>query len=488
MQRAWQLSYAAIDPRPTMTTVGRASVPARPRRDAAAAAWEAIDQPYPAALALVGAAEVALSGGPSGREAAAARLRRAAPIAERLGARPLADQIAALPAAGDRLGHGSATGAQPERLGLTGREIEVLRLVTAGQSNREIAAALFISPKTASVHVSNILAKLGAATRTEAAARAHALRLFDAPDARPLDSMADSPPVTTTPFVLAAQAVAAQRRPRPQPVFGERLAGPRQREPLGRVRVYPAARPGAPTSSGPRPRCAGSLGTESPQQRPPEGLVDRGLAQPRVGAKPRGPFVQVTNVIDDRCHRLVGRVRGAPGETLPLADRPLPERGVHRARADRGPRLASGRAASLMRAFDASEKSASARHAATPSAGSSTGGGAARRRSRSRANTSPRAASIGPRSVTGSSRTTSGSAPCPLIVTMTSGEPSMRRAAHIVPWRQTSASPTGSASRVKRGGWPAPPGPLGVHGDAFALGVDLADQVPLGVSAPIFRT
>jgi len=41
---------------------------------------------------------------------------------------------------------------------------------------------LFISPKTASVHVSNILGKLGAATRTEAAAKAHALRLFDAPD------------------------------------------------------------------------------------------------------------------------------------------------------------------------------------------------------------------------------------------------------------------------------------------------------------------
>jgi DNA-binding NarL/FixJ family response regulator len=59
----------------------------------------------------------------------------------------------------------------------------VLGLVTAGQSNREIAAALFISPKTASVHVSNILAKLGAATRTEAAARAHALHLFDAADA-----------------------------------------------------------------------------------------------------------------------------------------------------------------------------------------------------------------------------------------------------------------------------------------------------------------
>ena len=101
-------------------------------------------------------------------------------IAERLGARPLADQIAALLPPGTARRPAPATGTEPERLGLTGRELEVLRLVAAGQSNREIAAALFISPKTASVHVSNILAKLGAATRTEAAARAHALRLFDA--------------------------------------------------------------------------------------------------------------------------------------------------------------------------------------------------------------------------------------------------------------------------------------------------------------------
>jgi DNA-binding NarL/FixJ family response regulator len=54
--------------------------------------------------------------------------------------------------------------------GLTGREREVLRLLVAGRSNKEIAAALFISPKTASVHVSNILGKLGASSRTEAAA------------------------------------------------------------------------------------------------------------------------------------------------------------------------------------------------------------------------------------------------------------------------------------------------------------------------------
>jgi DNA-binding NarL/FixJ family response regulator len=57
--------------------------------------------------------------------------------------------------------------------GLTDREREVLRLLARGMSNREIGAELFITPKTASVHVSNILAKLGAASRTEAAAIAH---------------------------------------------------------------------------------------------------------------------------------------------------------------------------------------------------------------------------------------------------------------------------------------------------------------------------
>ncbi|MCX5375676.1 response regulator transcription factor [Streptomyces sp. NBC_00091] len=65
-----------------------------------------------------------------------------------------------------------------EALGLTSRERDVLRLVAAGGTNRQIAEELFISPKTASVHVSNILAKLGVAGRGEAAALAHRLRLF----------------------------------------------------------------------------------------------------------------------------------------------------------------------------------------------------------------------------------------------------------------------------------------------------------------------
>ena len=57
--------------------------------------------------------------------------------------------------------------------GLTERELEVLQLVAAGRSNPQIASELFISPKTASVHVSRILAKLGVQGRTQAAAVAH---------------------------------------------------------------------------------------------------------------------------------------------------------------------------------------------------------------------------------------------------------------------------------------------------------------------------
>jgi DNA-binding NarL/FixJ family response regulator len=103
---------------------------------------------------------------------------------------PLSDDIALL-ARRARIGLGddadaSAAGhagdggtSERDRLGLTAREFEVLRLVAAGRSNREIAGELFISVKTASVHVSNILGKLGVASRGEAAAAAHRLRLFD---------------------------------------------------------------------------------------------------------------------------------------------------------------------------------------------------------------------------------------------------------------------------------------------------------------------
>ena len=170
VQRAWQLSYAALDPNDLDLDLeaggdgGRLAV-----ADAAVAAWEAVGQPYQAAVALTHAARIALAER-AGR-AAAARLRRAAPIAQRLGAGPLIAQVADLT-------RRAGTDGDADDPGLTSRELEVLRLVAAGQSNREIAAALVISPKTASVHVSNILAKLGAATRTEAAVKAHALGLL----------------------------------------------------------------------------------------------------------------------------------------------------------------------------------------------------------------------------------------------------------------------------------------------------------------------
>ena len=106
------------------------------------------------------------------RDEAADQWRLAAQTADKLKARPLR-------AALDDLARRARIGT-PERHGdgavltsLTSREREVLRLIAAGRSNREIASALFITPKTASVHVSNILAKLGAASRTEAAAIAH---------------------------------------------------------------------------------------------------------------------------------------------------------------------------------------------------------------------------------------------------------------------------------------------------------------------------
>ncbi len=82
--------------------------------------------------------------------------------ARRLGARPLVAQLRSLESAPAR--HSVATDL------LTPRETEILGLVAAGRTNGEIGRQLFISTKTVSVHVSNILAKLGASGRTEAAA------------------------------------------------------------------------------------------------------------------------------------------------------------------------------------------------------------------------------------------------------------------------------------------------------------------------------
>jgi DNA-binding CsgD family transcriptional regulator len=62
------------------------------------------------------------------------------------------------------------TGTPRTLFGLTARELEVLRLVASGRTNREIAAALFVTQRTAATHITHILAKLGVESRTEAAA------------------------------------------------------------------------------------------------------------------------------------------------------------------------------------------------------------------------------------------------------------------------------------------------------------------------------
>jgi DNA-binding CsgD family transcriptional regulator len=91
---------------------------------------------------------------------------RARVTARRLGAEPLLAELRALGRPGPR--RASASG--PGTHALTARESEILKLVADGRSNGEIGKQLFISTKTVSVHVSNILAKLGASGRTEAAA------------------------------------------------------------------------------------------------------------------------------------------------------------------------------------------------------------------------------------------------------------------------------------------------------------------------------
>ncbi|MGP3920045.1 helix-turn-helix transcriptional regulator [Nonomuraea sp. 10N515B] len=137
--------------------------------DAAAAGWERLKRPHNQAKALFRAAAAAARAGD--REGAAARLKVALPLAQALRANPLVEEIETL---SRRVGGAPA---QESSELLTPRELEVLRLVTQGRTNRDIAAELFISVKTVSVHVSNILAKLGVTTRGEAAAAAHRLSL-----------------------------------------------------------------------------------------------------------------------------------------------------------------------------------------------------------------------------------------------------------------------------------------------------------------------
>ncbi|MFE0106248.1 AAA family ATPase [Streptomyces sp. NPDC059009] len=157
-------------------------------------AFETLERPYDLAQVRHRQAHALLAapGSPSAddRDRATELLRLAGAVAEELAARPLAESVTALAQrARLSLTRAAESPAQPadpaEALGLTSRERDVLRLVAAGRSNRQIAEELFISPKTASVHVSNILAKLGVTGRGEAAALAHRLHLFPSPSPDP---------------------------------------------------------------------------------------------------------------------------------------------------------------------------------------------------------------------------------------------------------------------------------------------------------------
>ncbi|NEA31271.1 AAA family ATPase [Streptomyces sp. SID13031] len=137
----------------------------------AAQSWLDLGQPYNRAQTLVCAAAALVAA--DERQAAKPILVEASQLARDLSARPLTERIATV-ARRARISLGTEDQSAPSApFGLTERECEVLRLLVGGLSNREIAAELTISPKTAGVHISNILRKLDVPTRAAAASAAH---------------------------------------------------------------------------------------------------------------------------------------------------------------------------------------------------------------------------------------------------------------------------------------------------------------------------
>lgn len=140
--------------------------------------WERLGFPFHGALCAWREAEARLLAGDD-RERASEQLGPALRTAEALAAGPLVGMITALVRRHRVRLDGDA---DPLPAGLTPRELEVLRLVAAGRTNREIGAELFISAKTVGVHVSHVLAKLGAANRAEAATLGHRLGVIGRAD------------------------------------------------------------------------------------------------------------------------------------------------------------------------------------------------------------------------------------------------------------------------------------------------------------------
>jgi DNA-binding CsgD family transcriptional regulator len=169
---------------------------------AVAEAWASVGRPHPVAYARyrAGEAELTVRGD---RRAAEGDLKKARAISTTLGAGPLLAEIEQLArqarlktddaARPDESAAASGGIGDRDPLGLTPRESEVLALLAAGWSNQQIADRLFVTRKTASVHVSNVLGKLGADNRVAAAAIAHRLGLATAepPPAGQFDHASD---------------------------------------------------------------------------------------------------------------------------------------------------------------------------------------------------------------------------------------------------------------------------------------------------------
>jgi DNA-binding CsgD family transcriptional regulator len=140
--------------------------------DAALALADACAAPYERALTLLACADLALRSGANDRAGLA--LDEARAICLPLAAVPTLARIDALTA---RLGDQSSAMARTASIGLSPREIEVLRLLAGGRTNREIAETLFLSARTVERHITNLYAKIGAQGRAEAMAFARNLSL-----------------------------------------------------------------------------------------------------------------------------------------------------------------------------------------------------------------------------------------------------------------------------------------------------------------------
>jgi DNA-binding CsgD family transcriptional regulator/tetratricopeptide (TPR) repeat protein len=153
----------------------------------AATEWEAIDRPYPTAITTFKQVEALIEAGD--RAMASEPARTALELAHKLDSRWLREEVTTLAdrarvdladhdrGGPDHNGDGAGGDDGEDPFGLTDRERQVLTLIAQGATNRQIGASLYMAEKTASVHVSRILRKLGVSSRTQAAAVAHRLHL-----------------------------------------------------------------------------------------------------------------------------------------------------------------------------------------------------------------------------------------------------------------------------------------------------------------------